>query len=264
MITQNLHTHSNFCDGKDSPEEIVLKAISLKFDTIGFSGHSPMAKYSRTLEEYKQEITRLKEKYYDKINVFCGLEFEMYSDCDLSGYDYIIGSTHYFKFGDDIVGFDRDAQAVQNVIDTYFDGDGLKYAKAYYENVAKMSDYSKFDIVGHFDLVTKHSETQLFFDTSSKEYKDAALEALHTVSETSKIFEVNTGAMARGFRTSPYPEPFILKEIKNIGGSVIISSDCHDKNFLNYYFDESLQLIKSCGFGSVSVMTKNGFEQIKI
>ena len=39
-MKQNLHTHSTFCDGKDTPEEMILRAIELGFNSIGFSGHA--------------------------------------------------------------------------------------------------------------------------------------------------------------------------------------------------------------------------------
>ena len=77
---QNLHTHSSYCDGKDTPEQMVLAAIEKGFDGIGFSGHSYMY-YSNYVqmtpektEKYRAEIARLKEKYREKIDVFCGLE----------------------------------------------------------------------------------------------------------------------------------------------------------------------------------------------
>ena len=63
---QNLHTHSTYCDGHDTPEETVLRAIELGFDTIGFSGHSHMyfspliGMTPEATEAYKQEIARLK------------------------------------------------------------------------------------------------------------------------------------------------------------------------------------------------------------
>ena len=41
MAFFNYHTHTTFCDGKSTPEEIVLEAIRLGMDTIGFSGHAP-------------------------------------------------------------------------------------------------------------------------------------------------------------------------------------------------------------------------------
>ena len=39
MIKTNYHTHSTFCDGKNTPEEMVLKAIEDNFDILGFSSH---------------------------------------------------------------------------------------------------------------------------------------------------------------------------------------------------------------------------------
>ena len=36
----NYHTHTTWCDGKDSPEAVVLAAIGKGFDAIGFSSHA--------------------------------------------------------------------------------------------------------------------------------------------------------------------------------------------------------------------------------
>lgn len=105
MYLQNLHTHSYFCDGVDSPEEMVCTAIEKGFDSIGFSGHSYMDfarqffKWGDKTEDYKAEIISLKEKYKDHIDVFLGLEAEPCSKPDMIGYDYLIGSVHYFDFG---------------------------------------------------------------------------------------------------------------------------------------------------------------------
>ena len=68
--TQNLHTHTVYCDGKNTPEEMVTAAIELGFDTIGFSGHAP-TKFNidwdmdeEALKAYKNEIKILKDKYF--------------------------------------------------------------------------------------------------------------------------------------------------------------------------------------------------------
>ena len=86
----------------------------------------------------------------------------------------------------------------------------------------------------------------------------------HFMKEKIDVFEINTGAIARGYRTTPYPSDFILKEMKNADCKIIISSDCHDKNFLTNYFDESLLLLKACGFSEVYTLTKSGFKGHKI
>jgi len=70
---------------------------------------------------------------------------------------------------------------------------------------------------------------------------------------------VNTGAMARGYKTTPYPARFILEEIKSLGGSVILSSDCHDADKLTFAFDESVKLLKEIGFTHVDRLTADGF-----
>jgi len=234
---QNLHIHSTYCDGADAPEETVLCAIEKSFDSIGFSSHSYMNfSTGRSLVPektglYKKDINSLKEKYRDKIKIFCGIEFERYSVIDLSGYDYIIGALHYLKIGDEYIAFDRDAKTVKNVIDTYFGGNGMLYAKEYYRQLMTLPECGKFDFIGHFDLITKHSEKENFFDASSKEYQYAAIEAAEALADKIPYFEVNTGAISRGYRTTPYPSPFLLKELKRLGYGVLITSDCNKKNY---------------------------------
>lgn len=270
MNLQNLHTHTAFCDGADMPEEIIKTALEKGFDSIGFSEHSYMwasdfsVKIGDHTKEYKEEINRLKEKYKGIIDIFLGLEFEMYSKVDTTGFDYLIGSAHYFKIGDKYVGFDRSQQEVENVINTYFNGNGMAYAKYYYKTLAQLPEYGDFDIIGHFDLIMKHSDNITFFDASSKEYINAAIEAMEALKGKIPVFEVNTGAMARGYRKSPYPSMKIIKELKRLGFGVVISSDCHDKRFIDIGFDDAVELLKECGYKEKCILTKNGFKEVAL
>ena len=36
----NLHTHSTWCDGKSTPEEMIQAALAQGLTTLGFSSHS--------------------------------------------------------------------------------------------------------------------------------------------------------------------------------------------------------------------------------
>lgn len=264
-LLQNLHVHCSFCDGKDSPEEVVQTAIEKGFASIGFSSHSYMyySPWNSISDDskwrYQAEIARLKAQYADQIEIFCGLEMDMYSKVDLTGYDYVIGSVHYLDIDGKKVGFDRTEERVREVIDTYFHGDGLQYAKAYYETVATLPQYAHYDIIGHFDLITKHSEKADFFDENDPRYQRYAIEALESLQGKIPLFEVNTGAIARGYRTTPYPSPFLLREMKRLGFGAIITSDCHDRNALDCHYKEAAQLLKSCGFDEQYILTKDGF-----
>ena len=67
---RDLHMHTVFSDGKNTPEEMVQEAIRLGLDTVGISDHSHLDPCGMTLEtsaEYRAEIARLKQKYAGKV-----------------------------------------------------------------------------------------------------------------------------------------------------------------------------------------------------
>ena len=71
----NLHTHTSFCDGKNSPEEMVRSAVEKGFDVLGFSGHSytpfdeTYCMSSENTRRYQEEVRRQAETYRDQIRV---------------------------------------------------------------------------------------------------------------------------------------------------------------------------------------------------
>ena len=97
----NFHTHSTFCDGKNTPEEMVLAAISQGFSALGFSGHGTtdfdLRYCMRDMPGYREEIRRLQEKYAGQIQIFLGIEEDAFAPVDRNAYDYIIGSAHYIR-----------------------------------------------------------------------------------------------------------------------------------------------------------------------
>ena len=80
--------------------------------------------------------------------------------------------------------------------------------------------------------------------------------------EKNIIFEINTGAMAKGWKTAPYPAPWILKHIAAKGGSVIINSDCHKAEFLDFGFDEALALAQCTGVNILTSPTMLKSQQV--
>lgn len=267
---QNLHTHTTYCDGIDTPEQMIQAAIEKGFGGIGFSGHSYMfysPEHSMSIagtEDYKKEITILKEKYKGRIDVFLGLEFDRYSEVDLSGYDYLIGSLHYLKIGDEFVGFDRSSEVVSQVIDRYFDGNGMDFAKEYYRQLASLPDYGKFDIIGHFDTITKNIEKVRFFDIDSDKYLKCAITAMEALRGKIPFFEVNTGAISRGYRTTPYPAKNLIKKFREMGFGAVITSDCHNAEYLDCAFSDARKLLLECGFGEHYILTDSGFKAVEL
>ena len=271
LTKSNLHTHTRFADGKHSAEEVVLSAIDTGMNVLGFSEHSfclhPDVYGMETIEiqnEYRKEIERLKQVYADRIKVLCGIEQDSFSGVPTDVYDYVIGSVHCLKFGKEFTAIDLSMQDVKDAIVKYCGSDPMVYAKAYFEAVARIEEDTQCDIVGHFDLLTKFNERELIFDTTDPRYIKAGLEALDALLEKDVIFEINTGAMSRGYRTTPYPAPIFLHRIAEKRGNVTLNSDAHNKDYLTFGFDKALQLLKASGIGSVLTMTKDGWKTVAL
>ena len=267
MIKSNFHTHTYFCDGKDSPEEMVLSAIERGFTALGFSIHSYVAKKIDTLtppenfEKYYKEITRLKEKYKDKIQIFCGIEQDYYSDEPTFPCDYKIGAVHYIVKGDQVIYIDRSFEHSKKNIFEIYKGDFNAYAKDYYALLEGEVEKTKPDFIAHFDLITKYNEKLNI--TLDDEYYEIAFKAVDKLVKYGLPFEINTGAIARGYRTTPYPDVKILERIYKKGGKIMINADCHNKDYLDYQFDMAKNLAKECGFTEYYLLTKDGMKAKK-
>ena len=239
MTLTDLHVHTTYCDGLNTPEEMVLSAIEKGMECLGFSAHSYTffdESYCMTeAEEYRREINRLKEKYKDKIKVLCGIEQEFYSKEPTSDYDYVIGSVHYLKVNDTYIPVDESEGILINAVKKYYGGDFYKIAESYYNTVAKIKNA---DIIGHFDLITKFNKGNRLFDENDERYKRAYKNALDILLKQDVLFEINTGAVSRGYKTTPYPNDDILDYIIKNGGRTILSSDAHDKDGLMFGFEK--------------------------
>ena len=235
----DLHMHTVFSDGKNTAEEMVQEAVRRGLETVGISDHSSGDPCGMKLEEntaYKAEIARLKIKYAGQIRVLCGLERDFMTD-DFSEYDYTIGSVHWLKMPDGhCLSIDWTPEKLREGAEKYFGGDFYALAEAYYETEARVVEVTKCDIIGHFDLVTKFLEANPFFDTDHPRYVKAWRQAADALLETGKPFEVNFGAMSRGYRTGPYPSAEIRNYLLARGGKLLLSSDAHAKENIAYGF----------------------------
>lgn len=271
-MLQNLHTHSVFCDGSDTPEEIVTAAISKRFDSLGFSSHAPTEIKDdcemTDVAGYIKSIRGLKERFSKKIKLFLGIELDYYSEdtINLEDFDYSISSAHYSILKNGVlVSYDHSAERTKKHINEDFLGDGLAYARSYFETLSKLEPKTDISFVGHIDAVSKFSRKHPeFFDTGSPAYRSYAIDALRELSKKFDFFEINTGAIARGHRRTPYPAPFILEEMRKLGIKLVLTSDCHKKELLDFNFSEAREYAKAHGFFELYFLEDHGFVGEKI
>lgn len=266
MRFSNLHTHSVFSDGKNTPLENAQKAIELNFVSLGFSDHSERllgfdgALDSQKNRDYKKAVAEVKEAVKEKLQVFFGVEKDFLTPVDNDGYDYVLGSVHFIETTSTRHPIDHALEIQMDFLHNELKGDKIEYAKRYYDLVVQHAQNSSFHIQGHFDLINKFG----LFDEPDDVYQNIALEALDEVLRLVPFIEVNTGAISRGYRTEPYPEDFLLSRILEKGGKLMINSDSHKAEHLDCHFVQSCEKLRKFGFSSIWQLQNSGFVEVNL
>lgn len=292
----NLHTHSTFCDGKNSPEEMVIAAIEKGFDILGFSGHCLFPLTSdfyktpddewhirqENLENYISEIKRLKEIYQDKILILTGFEADFFEDSkigtaipDLEIYkplnpDYLIGSVHFVNTPKGFYTVDHTAENIrENLKKLYGDEktgitDGKKAVCEYFETERLMLRKGSFNILGHADLIRKRNDILKFFDENEDWYKDELKATAKEIAKAGVIVEINTGAIARGAMDDCYPSEYFLTLLHDLNVPICINSDAHNTKDLDCAFERAALEARRIGYKELTYPLADKLIHIKL
>ena len=280
MHLTNLHTHTFYCDGKNSPEDMVLAAIDNNFNSLGFSSHGPVdwetdwnIKHEK-IEEYIEIVNGLKEKYKDKIEIFLGMELDYipgigFTELSLSlmkRLDYYIGSVHYlgtFKNGVRWT-VDYNIDELLRGINEGFQGNIRKAVETYYETISEMAGKFQPPIIGHLNLFNKNNKNSILFDEREDWYVEAVKKCLNVIMNTSSVIEINTGGIARKYTEEQYPSTEILKMIEERNIPVMVNSDAHATEDIAFKFNDMYKLAADIGFECLVYLTKDGWQRQKI
>ena len=301
MLRANYHTHTVMCDGSNTAEEMVQQAISLGFEHLGFSGHMD-PDIHMDIQSYCREIRRLQNKYKDQIDILMGVELDTLFDPSLvPEAEYIIGSTHMndipcnreYTHGKSILersgrtgasrslpdlsaetktaekttwhplSVDASEEQMKELADTYFGGDYYALARNYYEVEAHVYDRLHCTFIGHFDLVTRFNDSMHFLDESDPRYTSPALETMEYLVSEGVPFEINCGAVNRGRKKELYPNTFLLKNLHQMGGQILINSDAHQKEKLNGAFGQAVSKAIECGFTHTNILVHDRYGRIQ-
>ena len=266
------HTHSNFCDGRLSPEDLVAHAYRMGYKAFGVSVHSPLpfksgyAMPSENENAYIRKMQALKLRYRGKMDVLMGIEWDYDTHVGFPQYDYRIGSVHQLFSGRKYYALDNTPEELFECIRVMFGGNTDAFL-AYYFNAVETSAMRRgVDIVGHFDLPTKYNRGGCFFDENSPRYREFAISALHRIAakRPDVLFEVNVGGMYRASRPYPYPAPFLLRELALLKARITLTSDAHDASGLAYQESAILSLCRNSGHRAVYGLSSKGLVEVAL
>lgn len=254
MRLSTYHAHTDFCDGKNTAEEMLLRAIELGCPEYGFSGHvftegdEDWCMSRAGTELYKKEVRRLSEKHKDRIRVYLGIEQDYLSTEPTDGYDYVIGSVHTLVKNGVRATVDGGTYETRlSNVNKLWDGDPYAFVEDYFRAISEIYDKTKCDVIGHFDIVCKFNQKEAMFDEKHPRYIKAATTALDKLLLTPAVLEFNTGGACRGYRTDFYPADFLLERIAEAKRPMLITSDAHGTDSLLFGFERAVKILEGYG-----------------
>ncbi|MDR1345632.1 MAG: histidinol-phosphatase [Bacteroidales bacterium] len=259
----NFHTHSTYCDGKDPQALFVAKAKELGFARLGFSSHAPVpgendfAIDEVQIPDYLKNIDILQSQNPD-IELFKSLECDFIPDMtrpfqyytDQYKLDYIIGGVHLVRpsrHSDQLWFIDGSNREIYDAgLQNLFHNDIRKAVTVFWEQTCEMIETQKFNIIAHLDKIKMHNQRR-FFNQSEKWYLELVDHTLSLIKAHDIIVEINTRGFYKGRCDEFYPSDCILEKMGKMGIRSLVSSDAHQSEELDLFYDEALNRLRQFG-----------------
>lgn len=243
----NFHSHTQFCDGRDNMEDIVVAAIAHGFIHLGFTPHSPIPFYSpcnisqENVENYFSEFDRLNDKFGDKIKLYKSFEVDYLNDWGPSidyfqnkNLDYVLGSVHFipsFDNPDEFVDIDGNPEAFVEKMRKHFYDDIEGVVISFYTQTLKMIESGGLDIIGHFDKIGFNANYFKPGIEDEKWYVELVREVFDAIMDYHYWIEINTKAYQNNKRF--FPNIKFWNWLKKYDAPVLFNSDVHYASLVN-------------------------------
>lgn len=260
----NLHSHTEFCDGRAQMEAFARRVLEEGMDVYGFSPHSPVPIVSpcnmlkSNVSSYLAEVDRIKATYGDRCHFLAGMEIDYLGDdwgpsneyFNTIPLDYRIGSVHFLPTaGGELVDCDGRHESFVEKMHRYFNDDIRYVVETFYVNSIKMVQAGGFDIVGHLDKIADNAS---YFCPGIEEepwYRSLVDNYIDEIISGNFIVEINTKVYAD--RKRLFPSPRYWKQLSDAAVPMIVNSDAHVPALINASRNEAIELLMKLTNGNV-------------
>ena len=235
----NYHTHTYRCHhASDTPEEYILRAIDNGIKYMGFSDHIPFVFPNghnsgyridpSEAADYMEEITLLREKYRDKIEIKIGFEMEYYPEY----FDEMLSvakqyNAEYLLLGQHFI-FNGEYDGIHPTVRPNEDINSLE---EFTSNIVDAIKSGVFTYVAHPDIFN--------FTGDSNAYRQSIKRICQASKECNVPIEINfLGIRDRRH----YPREKFWQTVGETDAPVTFGFDAHDK--MSAYDGESLKVAK--------------------
>ena len=243
----NLHSHTQFCDGRGTMDQFARAAADAGLLHYGFTPHSPVPfdtpcnMKADDVPAYLAEVERIRKKY-DTVQFYAGMEIDYlgpdwgpahpyFSGLDL---DYSIGSVHFLPAKSDpsrFIDVDGRPERFVQYMHEYFDDDIEYVVEEFYRRSSAMVRAGGFDILGHLDKIGANASYYLPGIERRRRYLDALNALVDDVIASGVCVEINTKSLAQTGRL--FPRETVVARLYRAHVPLLVNSDTHYPDLIN-------------------------------
>ena len=262
MITVDLHTHTKYSHGANTPAEMYASALDKGLTLLGFSEHSPRPLGFDYLHEYREQLTRHLPDYAREVlalkaapregghgpcRVLFGMEMDWLDGqedytraaCTAYDFDYLLGSVHFLGRW----GFDDGVEPWRNASQEECES---RYT-AYFTAWEAMIRSGLFNIAAHPDLIKIFSVEQFHIWLARAESTAQIRRCLTALRDAGMAMEISSAGLRKACREI-YPAPPIMALAAELGLPVSFASDAHGVDDVAHGFARLASYAKAFGF----------------
>ena len=238
----NLHSHTQFCDGRQPMAVMAAAAVAEGMRHYGFTPHSPIPDSvsstcnmsSERVGEYIAEFNRLKELHSGEIDLYLSMEIDYlgkkwgashpyFNDLPL---DYKLSSVHFIPdFEGKEIDVDGRPWHFAEKMHKNFDDDIRYVVDTFYARTIEMIEAGGFDMIGHFDKIGFNASSFSPGIEDEPWYRRHIDNVIDAIVASGIVVEINTKAWNVVRRLFPRVE--YLPRLFDAGITVLVNSDAH-------------------------------------
>lgn len=268
----NLHSHTQFCDGRVPMAVMAAQAVAEGMLHYGFTPHSPIPDTisstcnmaAARADEYIEEFNRLRQLHDGQIKLYLSMEIDYLGSkwgasnpyFDTLPLDYRLSSVHFVPDFDGIeIDVDGRPWHFAEKMHTHFRDDIRYVVDTFYARTLEMIEAGGFDMIGHFDKIGFNAST---FSPGIEEepwYRRHIDNVIDALRATDIVVEVNTKAWLPNPDATPeqiaaheprlFPSPDVIKRLVSAGVPLAVNSDAHYPHRIRTGRDEAFAIIDS-------------------
>lgn len=257
MIAADIHIHTSYSHGQDSPEAMFIGALAKGLDVIGFSEHSPRPdgydytheyreKLGAHLDDYLREVLALKSN--DRgCKVLLGMEMDwipgerdfIRSACARADFDYLLGSVHFL----DTWGFDDNPEVWNKASQIQCE----KFYEQYFVIWEDMLSAGMFQVAAHPDLIKIFSCDRFHAWLEKRAAQAQVRHCLKILRNSQMSMEISSAGLRKPC-FEIYPCAAIMQIAASENVDISFASDAHRAEDIAYAFPDLAAYARGFGF----------------